>query len=115
MREKVLVMPRRLAIRILHEAQIAQPEPIHGWVAGKNGEPSGFHLSNDTEAREAVAASAWARLWSRPNEPAVPEIEEMQPGVLHLLVSLNIKGVLEMRAWELRGTQLHERVLQVAD
>ena len=32
MSNQTLVMPRRLAIRILHEAQIAQPESITGWV-----------------------------------------------------------------------------------
>src|SRR3546814_7556569 len=59
---EVLVMPRHLAIRILHEAQIAQPEAIRGVVAARGGAPAAFLLN-----REAVADgdALWANLWSR--------------------------------------------------
>lgn len=106
-----LVMPRRLAIQILHEAQIAQPESICGVVGARGDEPSSF-------ARVAQPASGerlWARLWSNPTAPAVPSADQISGGGLYLVVSLDIKGVLEMRAWELRDGAPHERVLKVRD
>jgi hypothetical protein len=109
MSEQALVMPRRLAIRILHEAQIAQPESITGWVRGK-AHPMSYH------AGEAPAgAELWARLWSNPLAPAVPEAAQLGTGGLHLVISLNIKGVLEMRAWQLQAGAAQEQVLTIED
>ena len=108
-----LVMPRRLAIQILHEAQIAQPDPIRGVVGAKGDEPSSFLTANDADFA-ARGESLWARLWSNPTAPAVPTADQLGSG-LSLVVSLNIKGVLEMRAWELRGGAPFERVLKIAD
>ena len=109
-----LVMPRRLAIQILHEAQIAQPESIAGLVGARGEEPSSF-----VQARAADFASRgevlWARLWSNPTAPAVPDASQLAGGGLYLVVSLNTKGVLEMRAWELRAGAPFERVLKVRD
>ena len=102
-----LVMPRRLAIQILHEAQIAQPQAIRGWVSAEAGEAVAF-------TREQPA-SPWARLWSVPLAPAVPSADELKAGGLHLVISLNTKGVLEMRAWELEAGVPSERVLTIKD
>ncbi len=110
-----LVMPRRLAIQILHEAQIAQPESICGVVGTRGGaEPSSFVRAAE-DALAARGETLWARLWSNPTEPAVPSADQLKAGGLHLVVSLNTKGVLEMRAWELRGGAPFERVLKVRD
>lgn len=105
----VLWMPRKLAIEILHQAQIAQPQPIQGWVSARDGAPARYH------AGEEAAADCWARLWSEPTAPAVPSAAQLAGGGLYLLISLNIKGVLEMRAWELRQGAPFERVLEVRD
>ena len=111
--ENDLVMPRRLAIQILHEAQIAQPDSITGVVGARGAEPSSFIKAPDADfaARGEVL---WARLWSNPTAPAVPTADQLGPG-LYLVVSLNIKGVLEMRAWELRAGAPFERVIKVQD
>lgn len=106
-----LLMPRRLAIRILHEAQIAQPESICGVVGARQAEPCSFARSATPGAGETL----WARLWSNPNAPAVPTAAQLAGGGLYLVVSLDTKGVLEMRAWELRGGTPHERVLKICD
>ena len=108
MSDKALIIPRRLAITILHEAQIAQPQPIHGWVGARGGEPASYQHGEPGEG-------LWARLWSNPLAPAVPTALELAAGGLHLVVSLNTKGVLEMRAWELRAGQPAERVLNIAE
>lgn len=108
MTETVLTLPRRLAIRLLHEAQIAQPASIRGWVGARAGQPASWHA-------DAAPAEVWARLWSVPTAPAVPTAAELEGGGLHLLISLNTKGVLEMRAWQLENGRPHERVLNVID
>ena len=109
MTEQPLVMPRRLAIQILHEAQIAQPDAIHGWVRGAAQPLSYQHGAPPADAE------LWARLWSNPLSPAVPEPAQLGAGGLHLVISLNTKGVLEMRAWQLEGGVPHERILKVRD
>lgn len=112
--ESDLVMPRTLAIRILHEAQIAQPESICGLVGARGQEPASFLRNVDADFA-ARGETLWARLWSNPTSPAVPTADQLAGGGLYLVVSLNTKGVLEMRAWELRDGAPFERVLKVRD
>lgn len=102
------VLSRRLAIQILHEAQIAQPASITGWVCEKGGEAGSFHLGH-------AGQPLWARCYSNPTTEAVPTAAELTAGGLHLVISLNTKGVLEMRAWELEAGQPVERVLKIRD
>lgn len=111
MAEQPLIMPRRLAIQMMHEAQIAQPLAIRGVVLARNQQPAVFRLGE----AEVSSQELWARCWSHPQAPAIPQANELSSGGLHLLISLNTKGVLEMRAWELRDGQPHERVLKVKD
>lgn len=110
-----LVMPRTLAIRILHEAQIAQPESIHGLVGARGAEPSSFSCAVTDADLASRGEAVWARLWSNPVSPAVPSADQLSGGGLYLVVSLNTKGVLEMRAWELRAGAPSERVLKIRD
>lgn len=111
MSEATLVMPRRLAIRILHEAQIAQPGIMRGVVLARDGQPAAFQPGDAVPTGQQL----WARCWSMPLAPAVPTADELAAGGLHLVISLNTKGVLEMRAWELRQLQPHERVIKIRD
>lgn len=109
---EILVMPRPLAIRILHAAQIAAPEAIRGVVGARGGEPRAFHPGRDAVAGDETL---WARLWSHPQAAAVPTASELRDGELSLVVSLNTKGVLEMRAWRLIGGAAQEQVLKIRD
>ncbi|WP_428309413.1 hypothetical protein [Hydrocarboniphaga sp.] len=111
----LLLVPRRLAIQILHEAQIAQPAAMHGWVYERDGKPAVFRLAAADMGTHRADETLWARLWSKPTEPAVPAPAELREGLVNLLVSLNTKGVLEMRAWELVGGAAVERELRVED
>lgn len=104
------IMPRRLAIQLLHEAQIAQPAAIRGVVLDDQGEP-GRWLPRSAPAGTAI----WARLWSVPLAAAEPNAEELADGGLHLLISLNTKGVLEMRAWQLVDGVPVERRLKIRE
>ncbi len=107
-----LVMPRSLAITILHAAQVAQPDAIRGVVGARGGEPRSLHLNRE---QPAGSDTLWADLWSHPQAAAVPQATELREGGISLLVSLNTKGVLEMRAWQLRDGQPQERVLKIRD
>jgi len=112
---ELLLVPRRLAIQILHEAQIAQPAAMHGWVYERGGRPAVFRLAAADMGTHRADETLWARLWSTPTAPAVPAASELREGLINLIVSLNTKGVLEMRAWELADGQAIERELRVED
>ena len=112
MSDEVLVMPRSLAIRVLHAAQIAQPESIRGVIGARNGEPASLHVDRE---QAGEGETLWATLWSHPLAAAVPQLEELSPGRLSLVISLNTKGVLEMRAWRLHQGAAHEAVLTIRD
>ena len=105
-----LMLPRRLAITLLHAAQVAQPEPVSGVVLARQGQPARW-LEGDVPE----GAELWARLWSVPTAPAEPTAEQIADGDLHLVISLNTKGVLEMRAWQLQDGRPQERRLKVLD
>ena len=107
-----LMIPRRLAILILHVAQIAQPRSIRGIVTARSGEPAGFREEGDMLHRDEVP---WARMWSYPQAAAVPVAAELDASLPNLVVSLNTKGVLEMRAWRLVEDQAREQVLKIRD
>lgn len=112
---EALIVPRRLAIQILHEAQCAQPEAIHGWVYARQGRPAVYRHASAGGQTPRAEETLWARLWSNPAAPAVPAPPELCEGLLNLVVSLSTRGVLEMRAWELRAGRAVERRLQIAD
>lgn len=100
-------LPRRLAIDLLHRAQIAQPAPIRGYVSAQAGRPLAWSTQPPPQC--------FARLWSIPDAPAVPTLDELDGAGLNLIISLDTKGVLELRAWQ-RGAQAPvERVLMLED
>jgi hypothetical protein len=105
-------MPRRLAIRILHLAQVAQPDAIRGVIGARDGEPVSFHANREQPASGEVY---WANLWSYPQAAAVPAASDLKSGQLSLVVSLNTKGVLEMRAWRLADGAIQEQVLKIRE
>lgn len=107
-----LVIPRRLAIQILHAAQVAQPASIRGMVVARAGVPSLLRLEGEVASQGELL---WARLWSHPQAPAVPAAEQLDAALPNLLVSLNTKGVLEMRAWRLVEGRPWEQVLKIRD
>ena len=45
----------------------------------------------------------------------MPQANELREGRLSLVVSLNTKGVLEMRAWRLVAGAPQEQVLKIRD
>lgn len=109
-----LVIDRRLAIHLLHVAQVAAPAAIDGMVVcDAAGEPQRFLPLEQAEQQPATAL--WAKLYSNPTAAAVPSTAEMHPTLLTLVISLNTKGVLEMRAWTLQHGAPLERAVSIIE
>lgn len=102
-----LVLPRRLAIQILHAAQLAAPASCRGWVSSDG--------SRYREGEPADGPAPWARCFSKPTSAAEPEPSELVGEGLHLVISLNTKGVLEMRGWRQSTEGLREQPLAITD
>lgn len=105
-----LIIQRRLAIQLLHEAQVAAPQAIEGVVTERGGEPLGY-LPRERAAGQAV----WASVYSNPTTEAVPDASQLAGEQLTLMISLNTKGVLEMRAWVRQNGAPFERAVSIRD
>lgn len=138
MTDAALVLPRKVAVRIMGDAQVAQPRRIGGVVAADTSGPAVFlpirnasgqpetsiHHSGDDislakNGVEGRGMTLWAYVTSHPTTEAVPTVREFMdspfPHQLQLVVSLSTKGVLEIRAWERFDAQVKERVLKIRD
>ena len=135
---ETLVLPRRLAVRLLHAAQCSSDAEICGLVAASDGQPDRFLPVPNVAAEparefrmddaELVAAmqsireqqqTLWAVFHSHPSAPAEPSARDLSengyPEALSLIASLNIKGVLELRAWRMVAGKVVEQGLSVRD
>ncbi|GAC1633180.1 MAG: hypothetical protein NVS9B10_28330 [Nevskia sp.] len=124
--ETPLSMPRRLAIRLLHEAQIAT-EPFVGLVSAPvapEAEPDAWHpvtaaagIVTLPEALARQGRRAWALYFFRPSLPTAPVVEDfaLQPALLRLTASLATKGVLQLRAWHCLDSRVFECELHIHD
>lgn len=131
-----ITMSRQLATRLLKHAQVSPDARVCGLLLGKDGEPTDIApLHNiaatpklahafETQQFEQVAAAAQqqgldvlAVYYSHPDSPPEPSIEDIaanpQPMLPVLVISLNIKGVLEMRAFFPNGQDLKESPVQI--
>ena len=109
MTSEPLFIPRRLAIQLLAEAQKAPGGETHGWVGEKNGEPvSVWPAAPDAQQRLAAQGElVWASYHAHAGKsgPSAPR---------QLILSLDTKGVLQMRCWECEAGVCVERVLKVS-
>ena len=127
-------LPRTLAITLLHEAQRASDREICGLIAMREGRPSRVipirnaaadprHLF-DMDERELIDAmktmrehgeTLFAIYHSHPDTAPEPSRMDMEragyPEALHLIISLQIKGVLQMQGWRLDDTS--PRLVQI--
>lgn len=124
-RPATLIVPRKLAVRLLHEAQISPDAPVEGLVAARNAEPcSAFPLSGAVTRAELLQKAQannetpWAWYRSNPQQPAAPvESDKFVAAdrAYSLIISLNTKGVLEMRCWDWSSGAPVEREITVKD
>lgn len=121
-------LPRPLAITLLHEAQRAPDREVCGLIAArKDGTYRVIPVRNtasnprqlfEMDERELVNAfrtmrengeNLFAIYHSHPDSAPSPSKKDMQrsgyPDALHLIISLEIKGVLQMRGWRLDDSE----------
>jgi [CysO sulfur-carrier protein]-S-L-cysteine hydrolase len=121
----VLVVPRRLAVQLLHEAQISPDAPIEGLVGARNAEPAAVYPLNGAITRaellqklQANSETAWAWYRSNPQQPAAPVDSDKfvaADRAYSLIISLDTKGVLEMRCWDWSSGAPVEREIKIKD
>ena len=120
-----LILPRQLVNQILHQAQLSPDMEVCGLIAAKNGRPQRcIPVPNVSDQPERLFAmdpksqidalrnmrehneELFGIYHSHPHSPAEPSDTDLEqagyPDALYVIVSLNTKGVLEMRGFRLR-------------
>ena len=118
-------IPRKLTNQLLHLAQLSPDLEICGLVSSKNGLPIHcYPVTNVAEhpqqrflldAKQQISAMAkmrelgedlFAIYHSHPAAPALPSTHDLElaayPDALYLIISLNTKGILEMRGFKIQ-------------
>jgi proteasome lid subunit RPN8/RPN11 len=138
MTKQQITIPRKLANNLLHQAQLSPNQEICGLVSSKNGEPYRcYPIANVAEhtqqrflldAAEQIAAlktmreqgeELFAIYHSHPSAPATPSNTDLElaaySDALTLIISLNTKGILEMRGFWITDKIAQEVVLVLAE
>lgn len=138
MTQQHIQIPRKLTNQLLHLAQISPDLEVCGLIGSKNGLPcSCYPIKNNAknprqrfqlDAREQITAMTQIRnqeeelfaiYHSHPNAPATPSITDLEqasyPESLYLIISLNTKGILEMRGFKIVHQSAQEIVLSLSD
>jgi len=126
--------PRKLATQLLHYAQISPETEICGLIGSLNELPVSCYPVDNADRhpetrflldpKQQIAAMAamrqrneklFAIYHSHPTAPAMPSKTDIQmatyPDTLYLIISLNTKGVLEMRGFKMRAGLVDEVIL----
>lgn len=127
MSQDEIQIPRKITNQLLHLAQISPDYEVCGLIGSKNGLPThcypiknisehpqqrflldaGQHISAMTKMRE-LGEELFAIYHSHPTAPAQPSTYDLElttyPEALYLIISLNTKGILEMR-----GFKMHQK------
>jgi len=117
-------IPRKITNQLLHLAQISPDFEVCGLIGSKNGLPTHcYPIKNSAEhpqqrflldAGQQISAMAkmrelgedlFAIYHSHPTAPALPSTHDLElaayPEALYLIISLNTKGILEMRGFKI--------------
>jgi len=131
-------IPRKLANQLLHLAQLSPDLEICGLIGSLNSIPSTcypvdniakqpqqrFQLDGKQQIAAMVAMrnqgeELFAIYHSHPKAPAEPSIYDLEavayPDALYLIISLNTKGVLEMRGFKVSQQKACEVVLMMVE
>lgn len=139
MNNQDICLPRKLTNQLLHWAQLSPDAEVCGLVgADADGIPVNcYPVSNSAEnpqkrflldPGQQIAAmkqmrdkqqTLFAIYHSHPKAPAEPsptDIEQASyPDALHLIISLNTKGVLEMRGFKITDNDVEEYPLRLIE
>lgn len=134
-----VVLPRRVAIQLMHEAQIRSDEEACGLIAEDpaSGARVVYPVPNvaqdrahafEMDPKRLVAVhrtmrergqSLWAVYHSHPQGDATPSAADLRetghPEAVQIIVSLDIRGVLQLRAWRFSADGPREQRLTISD
>lgn len=136
MTAETILLPRNLVQQMFHQAQASPETEICGLIStAPDGKLRGYPVANvsgdpahlfDMDAQAQVSAmreirergeALFAIYHSHPHAPPEPSARDREqisyPDAYYLIVSLNIKGVLEMRAWKAVTAGMREVRLQI--
>lgn len=136
MSESVITLSRELAMQLLKHAQTSPQARVCGLLLGDSEGPreimrlhnqaddAGQRHAIDTQEFDAAVRQAQARglsplalYHSHPDSPPTPDAADCaacpDPALMLVVISLNIKGVLEMRAFTPLQGNLHETPVQI--
>jgi [CysO sulfur-carrier protein]-S-L-cysteine hydrolase len=122
MKDEKILLPRNLVQQMFHQAQASPENEVCGLISAANGSVSRcYPVANvagdpahlfDMDAAGQVHAlreirergeTLFAIYHSHPHAPPEPSARDREltayPEAYHLIISLNTKGVLELRAW----------------
>jgi len=131
-----ITLPRTLVNVMLHHAQLSPASEVCGLIGARHGVPNRcYQVANvagepahlfQMDPRGQIDAmrvmrergeNLFAIYHSHPDSPPVPSETDLKeagyPDALYLIISLDTKGVLEMRGWRL-APQLEEVALEIA-
>ena len=131
-------IPRKLANQLLHLAQISPDAEVCGLIGSKNGLPCHcYPIKNAAElpqqrflldAGQQISAMAkmrelredfFAIYHSHPSAPPLPSSYDRElsayPEALYLIISLNTKGILEMRGFKIDRKTVREIPLVLSE
>ena len=126
---KTIKLPRTLVNQLLTQAQHHADEEVCGLISEKAGQPNKLypvdniaadkqHLFEMDPAKQIHAMKAmrenneslFAIYHSHPNAPAQPSTRDIEqssyPDTLYLIISLSIKGVLEISGFYIRDNHI---------
>ena len=136
MSQEHIQIPRKITNQLLHLAQISPDLEICGLIGSKNGLPTSCYPIENTaehpqqhfrlDAAQQISSMTkmrdqgeqlFAIYHSHPNAPATPSIIDLEwasyPEALYLIISLNTKGILEMRGFKITHKSAQEIALSM--
>lgn len=138
MTQEIIQIPRKINNFVLHEALQSPEFEICGLVGSKNGMAISYYPIDNTanspenrfflDSKQQIAAMSTMRergedlfaiYHSHPHAPALPSATDIKlasyPDVPHLIISLNTKGILEMRGFKIDKNSTQEIMLSLIE
>jgi len=136
MNKKEIQLSRKITTQILHLAQISADKEICGLIGSSNGvacscypiENTATHAETRFQLDEKQQINAFATMrneneelfaiyHSHPHSPAVPSLTDIKlatySDAIYLIISLNTKGVLEVRGFRIINETVEEMTLSL--
>jgi proteasome lid subunit RPN8/RPN11 len=130
-------IPRQLVNQILEQAQASPGAEVCGLIASRDGQPSHCYPIANTDPdpvhrfllnpkqqidamrhMRAQGEELYAIYHSHPETPAFPSATDLEqaayPDVLYFIISLGTTGTLQMRAFQLKETEIRPVDFEVA-